>query len=868
LTYTSSSEFADGLQFFQLPFWIGVNVKNFGNHSIQVEKLQNGVPAGTALTAAGATSDGLQVVRIDSLPSGEMTLRINVLDSNNTVVDSRSFNITYIPTPFIEITNVPNNHIYTRESDFSSANKDIDSDTGRFKDPAIKGRLVNFNLAGNNGGDLQTLAVTINGTTNTVANDSTTDPRFILVKSNNSFTGEFEFNNFGDDALKLVNGPNTINITASTGGIPVSTTITVYLFPDNVPNVTSVIPVPVGEKNDQNERFKNTGELQYSTTEKTMDVLFSVVNADQVVVSIDGQQYVESKQEGPINSRRFQKVDGKLEYVEGNEVSGGAHNLRIKGLTLPDSGVRSITVMAVAGTTTSSKTLQVTRIRVPYRILSPLEEERVINQNFLKVSIEAEGADQILLGKESMVKGSDGIFRLELSNLKSGNNTIKFTIMTGSEKQEGSFTVTYAAQNEVGAQYKTTFPNSGKLSVFNGALTLSLPKGTMLKQPQDRSQQNAPQINLFGNVPILFGIADKQDGRTVKRYNRVAEGGAPQGEILAEIGMDPYAAGLIQGTRNFGFASQLFWIDAGYYDSKNKTLVGAMHPYATSDGGSDRFFLRSNNPGKWLVPTNRGTITLKYDPNIRNEAARDLSVWHFTNGGWKNLGGVVNTGSKTISASFDGFGYYAVMSMRYGFEDIVGHRYARNHINTVFAKGIMDPRDPYSLFGVYENITRGEFATMIVKILDLPLNYDTTTQQLTFSDVPPVPVANALWDYRYIETAARAGIVSGLAPRQFAPGAFLTREQAAVIIARALNYKLGTVEKDKTSLAKQFVDAGQIDYYAVTSVQAVVKEKIMSGLPNTADPSQKTYLFSPKANLNRADMAVIAYNILAKLKRI
>src|SRR5690606_32168010 len=151
---------------------------------------------------------------------------------------------------------------------------------------------------------------------------------------------------------------------------------------------------------------------------------------------------------------------------------------------------------------------------------------------------------------------------------------------------------------------------------------------------------------------------------------------------------------------------------------------------------------------------------------------------------WQNIGGTVNTGKKTITASFDGFGYYAVMSLRYGFEDVTGHPYARNYLNTMFTKGIMQARSSGN-FGVYEIITRGEFATMIVTILDLPLNYDTQNQLLTFNDVPNYSVNGALWDYRHIATAARAGIISGLAPRIFNPGGNLTREQAAVIIARA-----------------------------------------------------------------------------------
>src|SRR5690606_26337364 len=144
------------------------------------------------------------------------------------------------------------------------------------------------------------------------------------------------------------------------------------------------------------------------------------------------------------------------------------------------------------------------------------------------------------------------------------------------------------------------------------------------------------------------------------------------------------------------------------------------------------------NMNKWLLPTNRGEITLKYNPSIRNEAAKNLSIGYFDGVRWHRIGGTVNTSKKTVTASFDGFGYYVVFNVRYGFEDITGHPYARNYLDTMFAKGVMLPKvENSNMFGVYDNVTRGEFATMIVKMLDLPLNYDTQMSMLTYTDVPP-----------------------------------------------------------------------------------------------------------------------------------
>jgi len=888
-SYTSSSLFTDNLTFFQTPIWVRVDMNNYSNtaHKIALDTLQGGTILGSPQITYEqyVSTNGEVILKITNLPAGDQTLNIRIQDLANQELDVKQIPLTFIPTPFIQLLNLYDGQQFKSQSEFTSSNNDAENN------PAIVGKLVNFNMTLPNPGnpsilpiDLSTLTVSINGTTKSVASDSA---RFYLVQdAGGNYTGEFRFNNYNDPnvdrSLQLVNGPNTIVISAKAGGIPVSTHITVYLFPDNLPQVRTIQPVPIGESSDPDNLYQPTGELTYTTTERTVEVLFSVVNVmtpgGEVVVNIDGQQHTRSVW----NSATSNFVSESGIEFQGTS-PGGVANFRLlysapanpedTSLALPETGTKSITIMAVAGTTTSSKTLQITRIRVPYKILSPmLPEERVINQNFITVSIDAEGADEITIGKERMVKGADGIFRLEMNNLKKGDNKIKFTITTGSTKTNGEFTITYATQNEVGAQFKAQLPNSGKLSAFNGAIEIAFPKGTMLKQPSATSQTNAPHIDLFNSQQLLLGIADPIDGRTVKRYNRVGEyvNGVPQDGKFANINENQYVKNILQGTRaNFGYASDLFWVDAGYFDNTGNTfkLVDGLHPYEATN--NDAVYLRGNNPNKWLVPTNRGTITLKYDPSIRAEAARNLSVWKFTGNAWHNIGGVVKTNNNTITAPFDGFGYYAVMMMRYGFEDITGHPYARNHLNAMFAKGIMQPRSNAS-FGVYENITRGEFATMIVKILDLPLNYDTDPALLTFNDVPNYPVSGALWDYRYIETAARAGIISGLAPRIFNPGGYLTREQAAIMIAKAMNYKIGDLEKDRAALTKQFTDAGLIDYYAISYVQAVVRFKIMQGQPNPLEEGQTkpTFSFNPKANLNRADMAIISYNLMEKLKRL
>src|SRR5690606_20344369 len=113
------------------------------------------------------------------------------------------------------------------------------------------------------------------------------------------------------------------------------------------------------------------------------------------------------------------------------------------------------------------------------------------------------------------------------------------------------------------------------------------------------------------------------------------------------------------------------------------------------------------------------------------------------------------------------------------------------------------------------------------------------------------------WSYEYIETAARAGIIQGLQDRVFGPNQTLTREQAAVMIARALELKLAINDaKLEKKLRDEFVDVDQMHYYAMPSILAVFNSGIMLG-EATVTTGGDNMRFNPKAIMTRAEAAAI-----------
>lgn len=374
----------------------------------------------------------------------------------------------------------------------------------------------------------------------------------------------------------------------------------------------------------------------------------------------------------------------------------------------------------------------------------------------------------------------------------------------------------------------------------------------------------------YPDTKLRFGIAEPKTGVVERRndYGNVIgfpetfeDSGIPTWSIPDEFTLRFSST---YETSNFGRISPMYWISGGLGELGTASTAGyipatnGLAPYSV-----DGLFGDPQIPAERKIkPSKRGTLTLSFDPNVVVEAGTQVTVFKYNDKReWENIGGTVDTNKHTISVPFDEFGYYTVMKMSRGYNDVTNHAWGRNILNALYSKGIMNNLR-FEQFGTDDQTTRGEFATLLVKGLNLPLNYD---DKKTYADL--VPGASSItWDYAHIETAARAGIVTGLSDGVFGPDQPITREQAAVMIARALKLKLAVNDqKLKDNVAKSFMDSGKIESYALSAVQAVSKAKIMNGTEvNTPGQKKPSYNFNPKSNMTRAEAGKIAVELLKK----
>ena len=191
---------------------------------------------------------------------------------------------------------------------------------------------------------------------------------------------------------------------------------------------------------------------------------------------------------------------------------------------------------------------------------------------------------------------------------------------------------------------------------------------------------------------------------------------------------------------------------------------------------------------------------------------------------------------------------YSVIWNPIDFKDAATH-WAKEAINDMGSRMIISGIGN-DTFEPDRDITRAEFATIIVRALGLKPG----TGKIPFTDV------NAMdWYGSYIMTATEYKIISGYGNGKFDPNDKITREQAMVMIDRAMNitglkpeFKTGDVDK----LLAGFNDADELADYAKKSTAACVKTGIVTG--------KNGKMIAPKDNITRAEVAVVIQRLLQK----
>ncbi|WP_419872564.1 S-layer homology domain-containing protein [Candidatus Pristimantibacillus sp. PTI5] len=252
----------------------------------------------------------------------------------------------------------------------------------------------------------------------------------------------------------------------------------------------------------------------------------------------------------------------------------------------------------------------------------------------------------------------------------------------------------------------------------------------------------------------------------------------------------------------------------------------------------------------WSNPDAPVTVTIPYTPNEEELTHHEHIVVRYLSEEGEAVpvpNGRFDKVTGTVIFSTTHFSQYAVAFVQKTFDDIVSLEWAKKQIEVLASKGVINGVSD-SAFDPGQHVSRADFLVLLVRTLDLDVSKGTGVQ---FSDVQE----NAYYSDA-VKIARGIGITQGKGNNLFMPHEPITREEMMVLTERTLRMvKQMTIDAQEVQL-HQFSDYEAVSDYAVNSVAAMVKLGLAQGFDNA---------FHPKATTNRAQAAVLMYNIYAYL---
>lgn len=167
------------------------------------------------------------------------------------------------------------------------------------------------------------------------------------------------------------------------------------------------------------------------------------------------------------------------------------------------------------------------------------------------------------------------------------------------------------------------------------------------------------------------------------------------------------------------------------------------------------------------------------------------------------------------------------------FSDVASGKWYTQAVAFCAGKGYVSGYED-GTFRPNNKLTRAEMAVIMNKMLGLK-----DGGRNTFADVP-----SGKWYTNPILHCVKADVMTGYSDTKFGTSDTLTREQGAVILAKAFGV-------EKISGRTSFSDDSSISGWAVESVKAMAAKGLISGMGEN--------LFAPKTPLTRAQMCQIIY---------
>ena len=224
--------------------------------------------------------------------------------------------------------------------------------------------------------------------------------------------------------------------------------------------------------------------------------------------------------------------------------------------------------------------------------------------------------------------------------------------------------------------------------------------------------------------------------------------------------------------------------------------------------------------------------TVSLDEYLSERAGFDFAGWYSDDSFAERVNELYMNGSKTVYAAWEPF------------DDAGRGDWFYDSVVYVYENGLMDGVSD-TLFDPDGTVTRAQLVTMLWRLDGEPsVNY-----ALPFTDV-----SGGEWYAEAVRWAAGEGIVNGVSETEFAPNAAVTREQLAAILHRYAQHKGYDVSIGESTNILSYSDFASISEYAISAMQWVCGEGIITGVTEST--------LEPQGTATRAQSAAILMRFL------
>ncbi|TXK67410.1 S-layer homology domain-containing protein, partial [Paenibacillus sp. N3.4] len=418
----------------------------------------------------------------------------------------------------------------------------------------------------------------------------------------------------------------------------------------------------------------------------------------------------------------------------------------------------------------------------------------------------------------------DGEVKVVATAVDGSNVTGEATIKISGQNQDQTTTPdTPSSSTPTGTtqpknQQQQPITSADLKNVLDGKATVSLSKGkTEAMLPVNVAQTITTPVEVKSE-----GVSLVIPSAVIKQLTSNLQGNADNAQIIVRIKTDSNDKASLVGA-NYKINNQIYNFDLLLVDKDGKeSKLNAF-----------------SEPIQLVFP---------YDGNRTDAELAGVYVFDDKAQTWEYIGGKMDTGLKTISASAPHFSKYAVLEYNKTFTDVPSTHWAYRTLKVMAAKHIVNGVSATE-FNPVGLTTRAEFVTMLVKTLGLKAGKAITR----FNDVQASD-----WYASSVAAAYEAGLISGISESKFAPGDQITREQMAILIVRAYEYAKGANSPtiDHLALLK---DHDQVSSWAAAGVNKAIEIGLMKG--------QSTDVFAPQSYAVRAETAQAILNMLTQIEK-